>query len=195
MSPVFSVSLGGGVWKGSFLSFFFLFSWSLTLLRFHFHFPIFHFPFPLPFSFFPFPFPFLTVSTAAASLCILTSLIGFAGLVLNNRAFLAVYTFMLWACLALIVTPGYITYKQHTFNLEGKVNSQWSRTLGVGGRLRIQNQVRWDNVAVREECEGADFGHIGFTEHSWHTFFVFFLSMSSFLPSFHFSPILPLYFL
>lgn len=38
--------------------------------------------------------------------------------------------------------PGYITYKRRTFNLEGKVNAQWSRNLGASGRLRIQNQLK-----------------------------------------------------
>ena len=31
--------------------------------------------------------------------------------------------------------------KPRTFNLEGKLNAQWSRTLGVMGRLRVQNQL------------------------------------------------------
>ncbi|KAI5450176.1 hypothetical protein NCC49_003325 [Naganishia albida] len=83
----------------------------------------------------------LIISTAAGALCLFTSLLGFAGIILNNRAFLAVYNLLLWACFALIVTPGYLTYKQHTFNLEGKINAQWSRALGLTGRLRIQNQL------------------------------------------------------
>jgi len=83
----------------------------------------------------------LIISTTAASLGVLTSLIGWSGIILNNRSFLAVYSFMLWLCFALLVTPGYITYKKHTFNLDGKVNAQWSRSLGIDGRLRIQNQL------------------------------------------------------
>ncbi|KAG2337070.1 hypothetical protein BDR05DRAFT_1005316 [Suillus weaverae] len=64
-----------------------------------------------------------------------------AGILFNNRSFLAVYTFALWLCFALLVTPGYMTYKQCTFNLEGKTNAQWSRGLGAEGRLRIQNKL------------------------------------------------------
>jgi len=64
--------------------------------------------------------------------------VGWAGVLLNNRSFLAVYTFMLWLCFAMLVTPGYVTYRRRTFNLEGKINSQWSRQLGADGRLRIQ---------------------------------------------------------
>ncbi|WVQ98074.1 hypothetical protein IAU59_005196 [Kwoniella sp. CBS 9459] len=84
----------------------------------------------------------LIISTVAGAFIVLTSLIGFAGILLNNRAFLAVFTLFLWFCLALMVTPGYMTYKQRTFNLEGKINSQWSRNLGTEGRLRIQDALR-----------------------------------------------------
>lgn len=83
----------------------------------------------------------LILSTLAASAGIVTSLIGWAGILLNNRGFLAVYTFLLWVCFALLVVPGYITYKRRTFNIEGKVNAEWSRDLGTDGRLRIQNQL------------------------------------------------------
>lgn len=72
---------------------------------------------------------------------VLTSLIGWAGILLNNRSFLAWYTFLLWITFALLVTPGYITYKKRTFNLEGKINAQWSRDLGLEGRLRVQDQL------------------------------------------------------
>ncbi|KAL4262887.1 hypothetical protein AB1N83_008294, partial [Pleurotus pulmonarius] len=59
--------------------------------------------------------PELITSTIAASLGIVTSLIGWAGILLNNRMFLAVYSFLLWICFAFLVVPGYITYKKHTF--------------------------------------------------------------------------------
>ena len=83
----------------------------------------------------------LIVSTVAASMGIVTSLVGWAGILLNNRGFLAWYSFLLWICFAFLVTPGYISYKKRTFNLEGKINSQWSRDLGAAGRLAIQNQL------------------------------------------------------
>jgi hypothetical protein len=72
---------------------------------------------------------------------VFTALLGFSGIMLNSRPFLAVYTFLLWVCLGLMVSPGYIAYKQRTFNLEGKINLQWSRLLGTDGRLRIQDAV------------------------------------------------------
>ena len=83
----------------------------------------------------------LVISTIAAALGIVTSLVGWAGILLNNRGFLAWYTFLLWICFAFLVTPGYIAYKKRTFNLEGKLNKQWSQEIGAPGRLKIQNQL------------------------------------------------------
>lgn len=102
------------------------------------------------------------VSTAAGALCLFTSLLGFAGIILNNRAFLAVYNLLLWACFALIVTPGYLTYKQHTFNLEGKINAQWSRVLGLSGRLRVQNQVSSAGLLVQDEPDTSQLDCCGY---------------------------------
>ncbi|KAF8230238.1 hypothetical protein L208DRAFT_1400794 [Tricholoma matsutake] len=85
--------------------------------------------------------PELIFSTVASGFGILTSLIGWAGILLNNRSFLAIYTFFMWITLGLLVTPGYVTYKKHTFNLQGKINAQWSKVLGQSGRARIQTQL------------------------------------------------------
>ncbi|KZT51787.1 hypothetical protein CALCODRAFT_521151 [Calocera cornea HHB12733] len=84
----------------------------------------------------------LVISTVAAALGLLTSLIGWSGILLNNRAFLGIYCLLLWISFAFLCAPGYITYKRRAFNLEGKINSQWSREIGVGGRLKIQNQLK-----------------------------------------------------
>lgn len=86
--------------------------------------------------------PLLPVSTIGGAIMVFTSLLGFSGILLNYRPFLAVYTVLLWVCLAFIVAPGYITYKRRTFNLEGKINLQWSRSLGTVGRLRVQDALR-----------------------------------------------------
>jgi hypothetical protein len=83
----------------------------------------------------------LVVSTIAACFGVLTFIIGWAGILLNNRSFLAVYTFLLWITFAWLVVPGYVSYRRRAFNLEGKVNAQWSRALGASGRLRIQTQL------------------------------------------------------
>ena len=83
----------------------------------------------------------LILSTVAACVGILTSVIGWAGILLNNRIFLAWYTFLTWITFAFLVIPGYLTYKNRTFNLEGKINAQWSRNFDTEDRLRIQNQL------------------------------------------------------
>lgn len=83
----------------------------------------------------------LVLSTVFSAVALLTSLIGYAGILLNNRSFLAVYTFMLWIVFALLVAPGYITYKRRQLNLDGKINLQWSRMLPPSSRLVVQNHL------------------------------------------------------
>ena len=85
--------------------------------------------------------PELILSTIAACVGILTFVIGWAGILLNNRGFLAWYTFLTWITFGFLVIPGYLTYKHRTFNLEGKLNAQWSRSLNTEDRMRIQNQL------------------------------------------------------
>ncbi|KAJ7717381.1 hypothetical protein B0H16DRAFT_1740589 [Mycena metata] len=74
------------------------------------------------------------LSTLATTFALFVSEIGYLGLLLNNRPFLAVYT-----AFSLLVVPGHITYKRRTLNLEAKVNQQWSQELGAAGRLTIQS--------------------------------------------------------
>ncbi|KAK7449217.1 hypothetical protein VKT23_013362 [Stygiomarasmius scandens] len=83
----------------------------------------------------------LSLSTLFACTGLLTSLIGYTGILLNNRSFLAVYTFLTWITFAFLVIPGYVAYHRRTFNLEGKVNAEWSRDLGTDGRRVIQDQL------------------------------------------------------
>ncbi|EIW87456.1 hypothetical protein CONPUDRAFT_44378 [Coniophora puteana RWD-64-598 SS2] len=85
--------------------------------------------------------PELVLSTIACVLGCITSVIGWAGILLNNRSFLAVYTFLLWICFAFLVAPGYVTYKKRAYALGSKLDLQWSRYLGAEGRLRIQNRL------------------------------------------------------
>ncbi|CAK5266913.1 unnamed protein product [Mycena citricolor] len=84
----------------------------------------------------------LALSTLAAAFLFCVSLLGLPGILLNNRPFLAVYTFLLWVGFGLMVVPGYITYKHRNLNLEGKVNQQWSRGLSSEGRLIIQGALQ-----------------------------------------------------
>lgn len=78
----------------------------------------------------------------AMILCVITCIVGWAGLMLNNRSFLAVYTLLLWISFIFIVAPGYLAYKKRTFNLSGKMNQTWSRVLSVTARRTIQVTLR-----------------------------------------------------
>jgi len=84
----------------------------------------------------------LVLCTLAAVVGLFTSMVGWAGILLNNRSFLAIYTLLTWVTFGLLVIPGYITYKKHTFNLPGKLNAQWSQDLSTSDRLIIQNELR-----------------------------------------------------
>jgi hypothetical protein len=86
--------------------------------------------------------PELILSTIAACVGILTAVIGWAGILLNNRSFLAMYTFLTWITFAFLVVPGYITYRRRRLNLEGKVNLQWSRLFSTTDRLLIQDALK-----------------------------------------------------
>ncbi|CAK5283378.1 unnamed protein product [Mycena citricolor] len=85
--------------------------------------------------------PELAFTTAAASLALFTCIFGWAGVMLNNRSFLALYTFFLWISLAFLVVPGYLSYKKYSLNLQGKLNFQWSQSFDVDARRRIQNAL------------------------------------------------------
>ena len=85
--------------------------------------------------------PELVLSTITACIHILTSVISWAGVPLNNDGFLAWYTFLTWITFAILLIPGYLNYKHCTFNLEGKINAQWSCGFDVEDQMRVQNQL------------------------------------------------------
>ncbi|KAJ7715207.1 tetraspanin Tsp2, partial [Mycena metata] len=83
----------------------------------------------------------LIFSTLAAGFAVFTSVFGWAGVMLNNRSFLAFYCFFLWISFAFLVVPGYITYRRQSLNLEAKVNFQWSEAFDIDARRRVQNAL------------------------------------------------------
>ncbi|KIK36507.1 hypothetical protein CY34DRAFT_57994, partial [Suillus luteus UH-Slu-Lm8-n1] len=122
-----------------------------------------------------------------------TSINGWASVLLNNRSFLAVCTFALWLCFAVLITPGYMPSKQRTFNLEGQINAQWSHELSADGRLRIQNKFHcfgyyspfveatisqtWYDCSVLPGCKEA---YINFEKHVlylWYTIAFFLIPL------------------
>lgn len=64
------------------------------------------------------------------------------GILLNSRIILAFYVVSLWIGLVFAVTPAYIAYKRHTFNLPGKLNNLWSRELDLDGRRLVQTVLQ-----------------------------------------------------
>ncbi|KAJ7204031.1 hypothetical protein B0H12DRAFT_1035381, partial [Mycena haematopus] len=85
--------------------------------------------------------PELVFSTLAAAVAVFTAIFGWAGVMLNNRSFLAFYCLFLWASFAFLVTPGYITYRHYALNLAAKLNFAWSEDFDVDARRRIQNAL------------------------------------------------------
>ncbi|KAJ7061653.1 hypothetical protein C8F01DRAFT_144066 [Mycena amicta] len=83
----------------------------------------------------------LVFSTLAAAVALFTSVFGWAGVMLNNRSFLALYNLFLWFSFAFLVVPGYITYRRSSLNLEAKINFEWSELLDIDARRRIQNAL------------------------------------------------------
>ncbi|KAJ6582141.1 hypothetical protein B0H19DRAFT_1207670 [Mycena capillaripes] len=83
----------------------------------------------------------LVFSTLAASVAVFTCVFGWAGVMLNNRSFLAFYAFFLWFSFAFLVVPGYLTYRRQNLNLQGKLNFAWSEDFDIDARRRIQNAL------------------------------------------------------
>ncbi|CEP11838.1 hypothetical protein [Parasitella parasitica] len=76
--------------------------------------------------------------TAAGVICLLTSLIGFAAIILNNRPLLTVYNLLMWLCLGMIAAIGYTAYRKSKWNIEGKLSYQWHYKLDSSGRASLQ---------------------------------------------------------
>lgn len=81
------------------------------------------------------------VVLATGVICLLTSLVGYTGIMLNNRAILTVYNLLLWPCFGIIAAIGYTAYRKNKWNLEGKLSYQWHYKLNSDDRARIQANV------------------------------------------------------
>ncbi|RCI03704.1 hypothetical protein CU098_010512 [Rhizopus stolonifer] len=80
----------------------------------------------------------LNLILATGVVCLFTSLLGYTGIMLNNRAVLTFYNLLLWPCFGLIASIGYTAYRKNKWNLEGKLSYQWHYRLDSDGRARIQ---------------------------------------------------------
>lgn len=75
-------------------------------------------------------------------MCLLTSLVGLVGTILNSRPILAAYNLFLWPCGVAILVVGYLSYKRSSLSLDLKLNEAWSQVYDDLGRMRIQDSVR-----------------------------------------------------
>lgn len=81
------------------------------------------------------------VVLATGVVCLFTSLVGYTGIMLNNRAILTFYNLLMWPCFGMIAAIGYTAYRKNKWNIEGKLSYQWHYTLNSDGRARIQANV------------------------------------------------------
>ncbi|KAK0201526.1 tetraspanin Tsp2 family [Desarmillaria ectypa] len=84
----------------------------------------------------------LVLITLAASILLLTAMVGLTGTLLNSRPILAMYTLLLWPALIAMLAVGYTGYKRSTLSLDRKLNFSWSKYYTPLGRLLIQNSLR-----------------------------------------------------
>ncbi|KAI8977878.1 tetraspanin Tsp2 [Pilobolus umbonatus] len=70
--------------------------------------------------------------------CLFTSFVGYAGIMLNNRSLLTIYNLLLWPSFGMIAAIGYISYRKNKWNIEGKLSYQWHYQLDADARARVQ---------------------------------------------------------
>ncbi|CAO3643481.1 unnamed protein product [Mucor hiemalis] len=80
----------------------------------------------------------LNLILATGVICLFTSLVGYAGIMLNNRVILSIYNLLLWPSFGMIAAIGYTAYRKNKWNIEGKLSYQWHYDLDSDGRARIQ---------------------------------------------------------
>ncbi|KAI8334741.1 tetraspanin Tsp2 [Chlamydoabsidia padenii] len=83
----------------------------------------------------------LNLILATGAICLFTSLLGYVGIMLNNRPILTIYNLLLWVCFGTIASIGYTAYRKNKWNIEGKLSYQWHYDLDSDARSRIQANV------------------------------------------------------
>ncbi|KAF9328285.1 hypothetical protein BG006_008514 [Podila minutissima] len=83
----------------------------------------------------------LLLMMAAAPFGIFVALIGFVGLLSQNRKVLSIYTILLWPLFGLITAVGYICYRRLHVSLYQKLKFSWINEYSRDDRLVIQNAL------------------------------------------------------
>ncbi|KAG0023598.1 hypothetical protein BGZ82_010690 [Podila clonocystis] len=81
------------------------------------------------------------IMMAAAPLGIFVALIGFVGILSQNRKVLSIYTILLWPLFGLITAVGYICYRRLHVSLYQKLKFSWINEYSRDDRLVIQNAL------------------------------------------------------
>ncbi|KAI7856575.1 tetraspanin Tsp2 [Circinella umbellata] len=79
-----------------------------------------------------------TLLNLTGTLCVFTALVGYVGIILNNRTVLTCYNLLLWVTFAMVASIGYVSYRKNKWNIDGKLSYQWHYDLTSNGRTRIQ---------------------------------------------------------
>ncbi|TFY71890.1 hypothetical protein EVG20_g1104 [Dentipellis fragilis] len=84
----------------------------------------------------------LVLLTLCSSLFLLASITGIAGVLMNSRPILAVYTMLLFPCLIALASVGYVTYKKDQFSLDRKLSEAWNKWYAPGAQLVLQSALQ-----------------------------------------------------
>lgn len=88
---------------------------------------------------------------ATGVICLFTSLVGYTGIMLNNRAILSLYNLLLWPSFGMIAAIGYTAYRKNKWNIEGKLSYQWHYDLDSDARARIQANVKYTHIQKKKK--------------------------------------------
>lgn len=81
------------------------------------------------------------VTLAGAAVGLVSALIGFVGIVRENRIWLSIYTVLLWPVFCLYVSVGYIAFRRSKNHLRNHLRDEWIHDYTRDQRLLVQRNV------------------------------------------------------
>lgn len=84
----------------------------------------------------------LSVIFCASILSTVTALIGIFAVQRKDRHLLACHSLLLWPCLALLTTVGYIAYKDTIWDLKTMLGMKWRYDISLDERFQLQENLR-----------------------------------------------------
>ncbi|KAK4699981.1 hypothetical protein P7C70_g6274, partial [Phenoliferia sp. Uapishka_3] len=92
--------------------------------------------------------PVILYLTLASIFCLLTSLIGLIGTLLESRPILSLYAVLLWPCGLMLLAIGYSAYKKEALSLDLKLNQAWSIHLEPRPRSYSDHPLRYPSPFI-----------------------------------------------